>query len=328
MFLIPVGLLLAVAAPPPEPQSQAGGRELRVEWAAEIGPAAPRIIYRVAVCSDGTSFLTLHEGRLVALDAAGAVVSDGAYKELEGTSATACSTSNVLHAATMAGDLVRVDLRPAGQPAFQSNHTGLVTRSMVARGDGTFLAFGWNGREGMALYPVAPTAGAGPSFGGKAIEGIRDGFVVVDGDRVTLVPTEQYEFLNFRGSGEFLERRASGDAEFQPETLDKERVWHGGSVMGAFTLPGGDLAVHVVKQPPARGLDGQSTVDVHSAAKQQMLFRVPNPYGVLTGVDGSGALYFFQAGVASPIKITKARIVEAAATGDKPPVGALAATPR
>jgi hypothetical protein len=194
---------------------------------------------------------------------------------------------------------------------------------MAASSDGSFVIFA-HGAEGFALYRVTVAGGLVSAFGGSAIAGsgkevaVREGFVAVGGDRVTLVPRDQYAFLNFRGSGEFIERRPSDDAEFQPHWFDKDRVLRGARIMGAYALPGGDWAVNVITEAAGRGLDGNNTVDVHGASKQNLMFRVRNPHGVLAGADGSGALYFFWAGRTTPTKITKARIVDVKQAGLRP----------
>lgn len=314
-----VSLMIAlVVQPAPSSVLHADVGVMPVEWETTVGvaPTEGRArIHRLAVCADGTSHLTIQEiGRLATLSPAGEVLRDQTFSALEGAVATACDSDGALVAATMDGQIVTIRQADSGPPTVTERSTGTIIRSFaLSKNQPDLVALAV--MPSVALFRLSRAGVHVSSFGSRELQGdsremsIDDGWVFLDesSGRLTIIPRNRLELLDFEPGGRLAARRVVQEQPFAGRRYDEaaKRMLKGDTVLGAAKFSDGRTAVQV--GGPSTRATGPRVL-ILSRDSHTLLTSASAPHGHLSGADASGALYFVKVGRGGPIRVVKARL--------------------
>jgi hypothetical protein len=323
MVLAVVSLLASVAetrTPSPLPLS------FRIEpvWQISLGEGGRRrVIYRAAVCPDGSSYFTESVGRVVRLTAEGQLAFDVLYRpEVVGTLAAACAPDGTLAIST--GREV-VSLTHDGARFQVAGRIPLAAFALVSTGDG-LLALGRDQSLGPVIWrlPATPHPDAAPQIVTVLERAdwsmVPTGHLVWDGHRARIgfAPGGRYELHVFDNSGhsvQFLLRaeptfRAHAAPQFVPEPVPPDKL----------------IALHVL--PGARYVAFVERIQGHAPNyfESRLSMEVLDDAFRLLGTVENGAAFGHPVGVASNgdlllmhvtpdrSRLTRAKLVTIAAT--------------
>jgi hypothetical protein len=316
-------LLGIVAETRTPPHSQAPFR-IEPVWQVSLGDAGRRkVIYRTAVCADGSSYFTESVGRIVGLTADGRVALDVLYQpEVAGTLAAACAPDGSL--AISNGKEV-LSLTHDGIRFQVTGRVPLTAFALAATGDG-LLALGREQSRGAVIWrlPATPGTHVAPEtltvLQSADSSMVATGHLVWDRDRarVGFVPGGRYELHLFDSTGrslQFLLRadpafRGRNAPQFVPEPYPHDKV------IALHVLPGAGYVAFVER------VQGHAPGHWESRLSMEVL---DDAFG-LAGTVENGAAFGHPVGIASDgylllmhvtpdrARLTRARLTDTAAS--------------
>jgi hypothetical protein len=287
-------------------------------WQADLGGTEGGRSYRLAVCPDGTAFLTDGNGRLTTIDARGTVLREEVHEPLVAARATSCDAESFL--AVRRDRLVRIS-RGSGARVSEA-YLPISPAGIAVGGGGTIWVLGGS-RETGPNAVVHRVAASGAIL--SSLTGLPDGRTstrLLGGSlvwqpkqqRLLVVPKAAYEFHVFSATGGHVTITRHHDPDFrgaEDSPLAAPQASLPDRIERALSLPDDRVLVQVRKF--RRVGDGGEVyrdpthLDVFGPTLD-LIGRVDiRRIGVPQGVDGEGNVYF-TAATTDGLRVVKGRL--------------------
>lgn len=304
---------------------------LAQDWKASLGPRGEgSYIFRVAVCADGSAFLSDGRGRLIRINSQGEKTNDqSGIVQLTTTVSLACDSNGRAVAGTTAtAALTVVESRPDKGFAIVAR---IKPQPLVApfeilplSKDQGYIVLGIGNNSKEPVHKLSVTGQVEANFGDVtaqptehlSIRAAVNGTLLWDDvhQSVLYLPENTYTLSEFTPGGDKLGQGNRAEAGFRTVQLDPGtgRALPNDRIVRAAMLPSGNILVQVVKHDPI----GPSTVssstylevvDTALSRKAQVIGDAP---GHLWGSDSKGGIYFTSISTADGLNVIKAHLPE------------------